>query len=123
MSRNGVKCTTVCIVFQDVVMNPEFQYTNKYQDETSSMPDKSPIRTHTAEVLRQVEGSGVVEGSWVGRGARFGSVASCIEIMKKFKFHSTFIVKNNTNCFTMKVLHKILLVQFKGRASGHWVTI
>jgi len=62
MLRNGVECTTGCIVFQDVVMNPEFQYTKKYQDETSSMPDKSSIKTHTAEVLRQVEGAEVVEG-------------------------------------------------------------
>ena len=56
MFRNGVECTTGCIVFQDVVMNPEFQYTKKYQDRTSRMPDKPPIKTHTAEVLRKVEG-------------------------------------------------------------------
>ena len=61
MFRNGAECTTGCIVFQDVVMNPECQYTKKYQDDTSSMPDKSPIKTHTAEVLRQVEGGDLVE--------------------------------------------------------------
>ena len=115
--------TTGCIVFQDVVMNTEFQYTKKYQDETTSMPDKSPIKTHTAEVLCQVEGAGVVEGGWVGGDAWFGSIASCIEIIKKFKVHSTFIAKNNTNCFPMKVLHKILQVRFKDRPAGHWVTM
>ena len=104
-------------------MNPEFQYTKKYQDETSSMPDKSPIKTHTAEVLRQVEGEGVVEGGWVGGDAWFGRVASCIEIMKNFKVHSIFIVKNNTNCFPMKVLHNILQVRFKDCPRGHWVTM
>jgi hypothetical protein len=30
MFRNGVECTSGLIVFQDVVMNPEFQYTKKY---------------------------------------------------------------------------------------------
>ena len=99
MFRNGVECRTGCIVFLDVVMNPEFQHTKKYQDETSIMTDKPPIKTHTVEVLRQVEGAGVVKGGWVGGDAWFVSVASCIEIMKKFKVHSTFIVKNNTNCY------------------------
>ena len=47
-------------------MNPEFQHTKKYQDKTSSMPDKPPIKTHTVEVLRKVEGAGVVKGGWVG---------------------------------------------------------
>ena len=104
-------------------MNLEFQYTKKYQDRTSRMPDKPPIKTHTAEVLRQVEGAGVVEGGWVGGDAWFVSVASCIEIMKKFKVHSTFIVKNNTNFFLMKVLHKILQVRFKDRPAGHCVAM
>ena len=123
MFRNGAECTTGCIVFQDVVMNPEYQYTKKYQDEISNMPDKSPIKTHTAEVLRQVEGAGVVEGGWVGGDAWFGSIASCVEIMKRFKVHSSFIVKNNTSCFPMKVLFKLLQVRFKSRPAGHWVTM
>ena len=123
MFRNGVECTSGCIVFQDVVMNPEFQYTKKYQDEPSSMPDKTPIKSHTAEVLRQVEGAGVIEGGWVGGDAWFGSIASCIEIMTRFKVHSTFIVKNNTGCFPLKVLHKLLQVRFKTRPAGHWVTM
>ena len=76
------------------------------------MPDKTPIKTHAAEVLRQVEGAGVVEGGWVGGNAMFGSIASCVEIMKRFKAHSTFIVKNNAGCFPMKVLHKLLQVRF-----------
>ena len=60
---------------------------------------------------------------WVGGGAWFGSLASCIEIMEKFKVHSTFIVKNNTNCLPMKVLRKILQVRFKDHPAGHWVTM
>ena len=62
MLQNGVECAIGCIVFQDVVINLEFQYTKKYQNEPSSMPYKTSIKTHTAEVLRQVEDAGVVKG-------------------------------------------------------------
>ena len=98
--------------FQDAVMNSEFQHDKKHQDEKLSMPDESPITTHAAETLCQVEGADTVEGGWVSSDAWFSRVSSCIEITKRFKAHSTLIVKNNTGCFPMKVLCNILQVQF-----------
>ena len=123
MFRNGVECRSGCIVFQDIVQNPEHQHTKKYQDEPSSLPDGSTIKAHTAEVLRQVEGANVAKGRWVGGDAWFGSVASAVEIMKNLQVHSTFIVKNNTNFFPMKILHKILQVRYGTRPAGHWVVM
>jgi len=106
-----------------MVQNSEFQYINKYQDAPSSLPDKSLIKTRTAEVLRQVEGASVVKGSWVGGDTWFSSVALFVEIYKRLNVHSTFIVKNNTSFFPMKVLYKILQVRFGDHPAGHWVNM
>jgi len=123
MFRDGVECRTGCIVFQDVVQNPEFQYTKKYQDAPSSLPDSSLIKTHTSEVLQQVEGANVVKGGWVGGDTWFVSVASCVKIYKRLNVHSTFIVKNKRSFFPMKVLYKILQVRFGDHPAGHWVNM
>ena len=76
------------------------------------MPDGSPILAHTEDVLRQVEGENVVMDGWVDGDSWFGSVTSCIELRKNLSVHSTFVVKNNTNFFPMRVLHKLLQVRF-----------
>ena len=44
------------------------------QKKKTSLLDESNTLVHTAEVLRQVEGSGLKNG-WVGRGTWFGSVS------------------------------------------------
>ena len=38
MFRNGAGYRSGCIVFQDIVQNPEHQHIKKYQDEPSSLP-------------------------------------------------------------------------------------
>jgi hypothetical protein len=58
--------------------------------------------------MRQVKGAGVPPGGWVGGDAWFGSVMSCVEVMKEFGVYSTFIVKNNTLYFPMAALHSVL---------------
>ncbi len=60
MFRNGVECISGCISFQDIVMLPEHQQEKDYFGEESVLPDKSKIKSHTAEVIRQVEGAGVL---------------------------------------------------------------
>ena len=40
------------------------------------------VTTHTAEVLRQVEGADLRQGAWVGGDAWFGSVATVLELYK-----------------------------------------
>ena len=65
----------------------------------------------------------MVNRSWVGGDAWFGSVASCVDIYKRLNVYSTFIVKNNTSFFPMKVLYNILQVRFGDHPAGHWVTM
>jgi hypothetical protein len=90
MFRNGVECISGILVFQDVVMNPDMQNRKDYHGLPSSLPGgKTEISAHTAEVLRQVEGSGIEPGGWVGGDAWFGSVVTSVEVMKRFKVHST----------------------------------
>jgi hypothetical protein len=92
MFRNGVECISGLLVFQDVVQNPEMQSCKSYFNEESSLPGNPPITAHAAEVLRQVEGAQIAEGGWVGGDAWFGSVLSTVEVMKRLKVHSTFII-------------------------------
>ncbi len=46
---------------------------------------------HVAEVLQQAETSQVMKDGWIGGDAWFGSVNSCVELMKLKGVHSTFI--------------------------------
>lgn len=46
-----------------------------------------------------------------------------LSVMKKFKVHSTWIVKGNTAFFPMKVLHRLLLGRHGVRPAGHWTTM
>ena len=123
MFRNGVECVSGCLVFQDVVQLPEIQSQKKYFGEQSSLPRHDEIRATTAEVLRQVEGSGIEKGGWVGGDAWFGSIMSSVEVFKRFGVHSTFVVKNNTAYYPMRVLHRILIARYNNRPAGHWVVM
>jgi len=67
-------------VAQDVIQLPEQQSTNSFNGLTSSLPDKSDITAHTAEVLRVVERAQVPKGGWVGSDSWFGSVATAVEV-------------------------------------------
>ena len=66
MFRNSVECVSGCLVFQDAVQLPEIQSRKKYFGEVSSLPGMEEIKATTSEVLRQVEGSGIQRGGWVG---------------------------------------------------------
>jgi hypothetical protein len=123
MFRNGVECITGILVFQDIVEGAESQHRKEFHGDDSSMPNGCKILTHTAEVMRQVKGAKVVEGGWVGGDAWFGSVITAVEVMKKFKVHSTWIVKGNTAFYPMKVLHRLLLGRHGARPAGHWTTM
>jgi hypothetical protein len=127
--HNGVECFTGCLMFQDVVQNVEEQQRKKYffvdQDaeraemEMSHLPGKQKMQAHVAEVLRQVEGAAVAEGGWVGGDAWFGSVMNCVEVMKRHKVHSTFVIKGHSLMFPMGVLHSVLEAQHGNRPAGH----
>ena len=86
MFRNSVECVSGCLVFQDIVQLPEVQSRKKYFGELSSLPGMEEIKATTSEVLRQVEGSGVKKGGWVGGDAWFGSIMSSVEVYKRFGF-------------------------------------
>ncbi len=77
---------------------------------------------HTAEVLRQVDDAKVEKGGWVGGDAWFGSVMSCVEVMKRHEVHSTFIVKNNHQLFPMECLLAVLKARYGTKPAGKWVT-
>ena len=123
MIRNGVECRTGIFVHHDIVRGAEEQDTKKYVGEESSMPRKEPINVHVAEVLRQAEGAEVLEGGWVCGDAWFGSVNSCVELMKRKKIFSTFVVKQNLQYFPMQVLKAVLLARYPTRPAGHWVVM
>jgi hypothetical protein len=87
------------------------------------LPGKPDIQAHVAEVLRQVEGAGVEPGGWTGGDAWFGSVMSCVQLMRDLGVHSTFIVKNNSTFFPMHALHTVLEARHGTKPAGHWVTM
>jgi hypothetical protein len=129
--KNGVECISGILAFQDPVIAPEkqkekgFFYSEmeSHTPEKTSLPLREDIPAHTAEVLRQVSGAGVTEGGWVGGDAWFGSVCTCVEVMKRMKVYSTFIVKNNRYLFPMEALHAVLKARHGSRPAGHWVVM
>lgn len=123
MFRNGVECTSGLLVFQDVVQAPEQQRRKKFHGEKSSLPTGGTISASTAETLRQVEGAAVQPGGWVGGDAWFGSVATTVEVMKRFGVHSTWIIKNNQTLFPMEALKKVMTARHGAKPAGHWVTM
>ena len=122
MFKNGAECITGIIAFQDVVMGAEVQQRKKYFGDNSVVPGQQTIPSHTAEVLRQVEGAHIPPNGWVGGDAWFGSVGTSIEVIKKFNVHSTWIIKNNTYLYPMQALHSILHARFP-KPVGHWVVL
>ena len=123
MFRNGVECITGMRVFQDVVEGPESQHRKEFHDEVSSMPNGCRIGTHTAEVMRQVQGAKAVEGGLVGGDAWLGTVMTAVKIKKRFNVYSTWIVKGNTAFYPMKVLHRLLIGRHGVQPAGHWTTM
>ena len=129
--KNSVECMTGILTYQDVQMAPEKQKRKAYyyQDadnmtpELSHLPERDKIAAHVAEVLRQVEGSNLEPGGWIGGDAWFGSVQAAVETYKRFGVHSTFIIKNNCKYFPMKVLHAILSARHGERPAGNWVVM
>ena len=119
MLRNRVECVSGFASFQDVVMNLEHQHMKKCQDETSSLPNLLLINTHVAEALRQVKGTWVLEERWVDRDVWFGIAVSCVEIRKKCKDNSSFIVNNNAGLLPMKVSHNVVDARYENYPSGH----
>ena len=88
----------------------------------SLLPDGSAINNPCAEVMRQVEGAGVVEEGFVCGDALFGSVCTAIMVRMIFKVHSTWIVKNNTSFFPKDALLAVLIARHGNRPAGNWVT-
>jgi hypothetical protein len=122
MFRNGVECVSGILVVQDVVQNPEQQSLKPFYATQSSMPDRSDIMAHTAEVLRLVEGAKIPKNGWVGGDSWFGSTTTAVEVMNKFGVHSSWIIKQNQVWFPMKPLFAVLKARYKDRPAGHWVT-
>jgi hypothetical protein len=121
MFRNSVECISGCLIYQDVVQLPEVQHRKDFYELPSSLPGNQEIKSHTAEVLRQVEGSGLKQGGWVGGDAWFGSVMTCVEVWKRFGVYSTFIIKNNSNMFPMQQMFAVLKARYGNKPAGHWV--
>lgn len=55
--------------------------------------------------------------------AWFGSVATCVEQMVRFKVHGRYIVKNNTSFFPKDALLGVLLARHGNRPAGKWVVM
>ena len=132
MLRNAVECVTGCLVFQDVAQPPEMQERKEFFydgdpsmeiPERSHLPKQDRISKHTAEVLRLVKGSEVVEGGWAGGDAWFGSVQACVELKIRMGVHSTFVVKKHTQYYPVEALQDILLARHGTRPAGHWVVM
>jgi hypothetical protein len=131
MFRNGVECYTGCLVYQDVSQNVEEQNRKDffYADVDnqvplqSNLPLRNEMQAHVAEVMRQVRGAKLVRGGWVGGDAWFGSVMACVELMKEFGVHSTFIIKGHTYMFPIAALHSVLSARHGNKPAGHWVTM
>jgi hypothetical protein len=132
--KNGIECLAGTMAFQDIVQAPEIQKRKEFYSvldadevtniiQTTSLPGNPPIQAHTAEVLRQVSGAGVMPGGWTGGDAWFGSVMTCVELMKQLEVHSTFIVKNNVLFYPMVALHSVLKARHGERPAGHWVVM
>ena len=89
MVRNGLDAITGIFAFRDPVLRgyhePMSEGVHAEQEFTQSnngmhTPGGGDLSVATAEVLRQVKGSGLVKGSWVCGDAWFGSSVSVIEL-------------------------------------------
>ena len=82
MIRNAIECMTGMFSFQDPVKDLVSQRLKDFlQDDTDlHLPGGGNLPIHTAEVLRQVEGTGLIIGGWVCGDAWFGSSMSAVEL-------------------------------------------
>ena len=82
MIRNAIECMTGMFSFQDPVEDLVSQRLKDFlQDDTDlHLPGGGDLPIHTAEVLRQVEGAGLIIGGWVCGDAWFGSIMSAVEL-------------------------------------------
>ena len=115
MFNNGVEYISGVLNFQDKFQGPEKKTENLLWWKSFLSGDNT-IPSHTSEVLRQVEGSDIPEGGWVGGDAWFGSITAAVKVYKKIKFHSTWIIKNNKFVFPMEVIYEII----KARKKNLW---
>ena len=71
------------LAFQDPVEDLVSQRLKDHMQEDSDLhlPGGGEMPVHTAEVLRQTRGGGLVEGGWVCGDAWFGSIMTSIELM------------------------------------------
>ena len=108
MFKNGVECISGVFTYQGVVMGVEVQQHKTYFGDNSIVPGQQIIPSHSAKVMRQVDGANVPPNGWVGGDAWFSSVGTAIKVYKKYNMHSTFVIKNNTYLYPMEVLHSVL---------------
>ena len=69
-----------------------------------------------------MERAKVVNDGWVGGYVWFGSVHSSVELRKRVGVRSTFVIKSN-KCFSLKVLHRTLVVRHGNWPAAHLVFI
>eukprot|EP00957_Ditylum_brightwellii_P097621 7434378-Ditylum_brightwellii.AAC.1 len=82
------------------------------------------IPSHMFKFICQVEGSNLPEDGWVGGDTWFGSITMVAEVQSKFKFESTWIIKNNTLLYPMDALYNILnKACHKKKCLGHWIVM
>ncbi len=84
---------------QDFVQNPELQAQKAYHGDVSSLPDKSNITAHTAEVLRLVNNAGITKGGWVGGDSWFGSVTTAVEVIHFISAYFLFFTQYSLKAF------------------------
>ena len=78
MFKNGVECISGVFAYQDYVMGAEVQQCKTYFGDNSILLGQQTIPSHTAEVMRQVDGAKVPPNGLVGGDAWFGSVSTAI---------------------------------------------
>lgn len=123
MFKNGAERKSGLIVFNDAVQNLEQQVQKRCNNLDSHSLDGGKVLVHTSEVLRQARGACVPSEGWVVGDAWFGSVSSCVELMKWIGVYSTFVIKTNTNFYSMIALYRILQARHKNRPAGHWAAM
>ena len=83
MIRNAIECITGMFAYQDPVEDLVSQRLKDYMQEDADLhlPGGGDLPVHTAEVLRQTKGSGLIKGGWVCGDAWFRSIMTSIELL------------------------------------------
>ena len=63
--------------------------------------------------MRQLEGSYIPGGGWVGGEAWFGRINTSVVVYKNIKVYSTWVIKNNKVVFPMEVIYEIIKARHK----------